>query len=245
MQLTYAGHQLLRTARRIISDVDKASSFAERVARVELGSLSIGFYTSLAGGPLREVLRAFYAQAPEVALELHEGNPADLLAKLRAREVELILTVLEVSSPDLETQTLWEEGLIAALPPQHPLIDHENLRWADLQDQPLVIRTWASGSMPYGLLAPRIAPNGYIPTREHFVSRESLLALVGIGAGITVLGASATELRLPEVVFRPIVDENATVPVSAVWLAGNDNPARGRFVSMVRDWRSAADARAS
>ncbi len=99
--------------------------------------------------------------------------------------------------------------------------------------------------MLYGLLAPRIAPNGYIPTREHFVSRESLLALVGIGAGITVLGASAAELSIPGVVFRPIVDENATVPVCAIWLAGNDNPARGRFVSMVRDWPPQRGAGAS
>ena len=236
IRFTFAGRNLVRAARRILADADQALDRTRRSGAVELGVLKIGFYTSLSAGLLRDTLGAFHKTAPDVTLELHEGNPTDLLGKLRDGAVELVLTVLEVSDAEFATQPLWDEALIAALPPDHPLAARDGLVWSDLEGQPLVVRTWESGPAPYSFLATRIAPNGYLPTEPHHVSREALLALVGIGRGITVLGASAGAMAMPNVVFRPMVGEGATMPVNAVWLAGNDNPARGRFVSMLRDW---------
>ena len=245
IRFTFAGRNLVGAARRILADAEQALDRTRRSGAVELGVLKIGFYTSLSAGPLRETLRDFRQTAPDVALELHEGNPTDLLTKLRDGVVELVLTVLEVSDAAFGTQALWDEALIAALPSDHPLAARDGLVWSDLEGQPLVVRTWESGSAPYSFLAARIAPNGYLPTEPHYVSREGLLALVGIGRGITVLGASAKAMAMPGVVFRPMVGEGATMPVTAVWLAGNDNPARGRFVSMLRDWVPDADQASS
>ena len=245
MRLTFAGYELLRLARRIVTDVDRALTCTERAARVEVGALSIGFYTSLAGGPLRGTLKAFREAAPEVALELHEGNPPDLLTHLRAREIELAVTVLEVIGGGFETQALWDEALVVVLPIDHPLTRQDSVVWADLRDQPIIMRTWSSGSAPYNLLPGRIAPDGYVATERHYISRESLLGLVGIGAGITVIGRSAIGLKMPGVVLKPMTGPDSTLPVAAVWLPENDNPARGRFVTMLRDWQRKADQSSS
>ena len=241
MQLTFAGDHLLRRARRIVADVDHALTYTERVARVEVGALLLGFYTSLASGPLRDTLKAFRDAAPDVTLELHEGNPTELLTSLRDREIDLAITVLDVSTTGLETQTLWDEELIAAIPTAHPLAKKDSITWADLEGQPIVMRTWASGSTPYNLLPGRISPDGYVPTERHFVSREALLGLVGLDMGLTVIGGSAIGLSLPGVVLKPMSGPDVTLPVMAVWLPGNDNPARGRFVAMLRDWRQGLD----
>ncbi len=237
MRLTFEGRNLSRTARRIVEEVDHALNHAERVAQVEVGMLSLGFYTSLSSGPLRETLKAFRSSAPDVMVELHEGSPADLLAALRDRRIELALTVLDVTSGEFETQKMWDEKLVVALPTSSLLLSHDTLTWVDLAASPLVVRSWESGSILYSFLAARIAPNGYLPAEQHFISREALLGLVGIEAGFTVMGASAAEASFPGVVFRPLVGPDTTVPVTAVWRADNDNPARGRFLSMVRDWR--------
>jgi hypothetical protein len=37
------------------------------------------------------------------------------------------------------------------------------------------------------------------------------------------------------VTFRPIADDAARIPFSAVWLPTNDNPAFRRFLSLARD----------
>ena len=239
MRLTFAGQRMLPTARRIVGEVDRIFAQADRVARVQLGTLSLGFYTSLAGGPLREALGAFRAAAPDVALELHEGSPPDLLTWLRDHDVDLVVTVLEVSGSEFQTEALWQEPLLVALPADHPLAAESALSWAQLEDQPLVLRSWARGSVLYAFMAARIAPDRYLPAEQHFVSREALLGLVGLGAGVTVMGASAACLSLPNVVYRPMVGPHASVPVTAVWMAENDNPARGRFVALLRDRRAA------
>lgn len=235
VQLTYPGRNLLRAARRIVQETDRALLYAARAARAEAGMLPLGFYTSLSSGPVRDALAAFRAEAPDVVFELVEGSPPDLLSALRERRIDLAFTVLEVASAEFETQHMWDEPLVAALPAAHSLAQQETVSWADLAETSLVVRTWESGSVLYTFLAGRIAPDTYLPAEQHFISREALLGIVGLGCGATVVGASATGASFPGVVFRPITEANASVPVTAVWLAENDNPVRGRFVAMLRD----------
>jgi len=235
VRLTHAGQNLLRSARRIILEADRAVASAGRGARAEAGHLPLGFYTSLSSGPLRDNLAALRAEAPEVAFELHEGNPPDLLAALREYRIDLALTVLEVTSPEFTTLRLWDEPLVAALPETHPLASQEAVTWDELAKLRLVVRTWETGAVLYTFLAGRIARDTYLPADQHFVSREVLLGLVGLGFGMTVLGESATGASYPGVVFRPIAEPDASVPVTAAWLPKNKNPVRGRLVAMLRD----------
>ena len=64
------------------------------------------------------------------------------------------------------------------------------------------------------------------------VRREGLLALVGLGLGITLVGTAEIAVCYPNVVFRPLDDE--TLSFSAVWAASNDNPTLRRFLSLAR-----------
>lgn len=241
-RLTHAGRQLLPSARHIVRDVDRALHDAERAGEVKLGALSLGFYTSLCSGPLRETLAACRASSSEVRLELHEGSPPDLLNALRERRIELALTVLEVPAREFETQWLWDKHLVVAVPTDHKVAQRDALTWAEIATLPLVVRTWSTGSLVYHYLSGRIAPNAYLPADQHFVSREALMALVGIGVGVTVLGISGAQASYPGVTFKPLVGENAIVPVTAAWLRDNDNPARGRFVAMLRDCQMSPSA---
>jgi len=168
-------------------------------------------------------------------IELYEGSPSDLLPALRERRIDLALTILDVMSRDFETLHLWDEPLIAAVPEGHPLASHDAVSWSDLASVPLVVRASDSGSVLYTFLAGRIAPDTYLPAEQHFISREALLGTVGLGFGATVIGRSAAGLSYPGVVFRPVAEPNASVPVTAAWLVGNDNPVRHRFVAMLRD----------
>lgn len=235
VRLTHAGQELLRSARRIMFEVDRALTSVSRIARTEAGKLPLGFYTSLSSGPLREALAALRAESPDITFELYEGNPPDLLSALREHRIDLALTVLGVTSPDFETLHLWDERLIAALPEDHALAAKETVTWRELADTRLVVRTWETGAVLYTFLAGRIARDSYLPADQHFVSREVLLGLVGLGFGMTVLGETATGARYPGVAFRPIAETDAFVPVTAAWLADNDNPVRGRLVAMLRD----------
>lgn len=235
VRLTHAGQNLLHSARRIIFELDRALAAAGRVSRAEAGKLPLGLYTSLTAGPLREAFATFRSQSPDVAFELHEGNPPELLSALREHRIEVALTVLEVNAPEFATQPLWDEKLFAAIPDSHPLAEQGTVSWGELARAPLVVRTWETGTTLYTFLAGRIARDAYLPAEQHFVSREVLLGLVGLGFGLTVLGESAVGAHHPGVVFRRIAEQDAFVPVTAAWLTDNDNPVRHRFVAVLRD----------
>ena len=237
VRLTCAGREVLGLARRITKDVDLALAYTERVARVEIGALALGFSISLASGRLRETLGVFRRLAPDVTMALREGNPSDLLARLRDYEIDLAVTVLDVSGGLLETQKLWDEPLVVALPVDHPLAGQPNVVWADLRGQSFVMRTPAGGIASTDSLLDRIADNNHFTIERHCISRDALLGLVGLGSGITVMESSVLGLAMPDVVLKPMSGPDSTLAVTAIWLAGNDNPARGRFVTMLRDWR--------
>ena len=64
------------------------------------------------------------------------------------------------------------------------------------------------------------------------VARDTLLNLVDLGFGLTlVTKASALVVGSPTV-FRPLADPVDLVSFSAVWSPGNDNPALRRFISL-------------
>lgn len=48
------------------------------------------------------------AAAPELALQLHEFRLKNLLTWSRDRDVDLAVTVLEVSGSEFQTEALWE-----------------------------------------------------------------------------------------------------------------------------------------
>lgn len=138
-------------------------------------------------------------------------------------------------APGAESEHLWDECISVALPENHPLAAREALTWADLHGEAFVVRAYGSGPIIYAWLAGRLHPNGYAPNiRQHDVCRESLLGLVSAGYGLTVVAGSATALGIPGVIFRPVVDDDATVSIRMAWMKDNENPALGPFLSHAR-----------
>lgn len=245
VRLTDAGQHLLRVASRIVADVDQALQHAAAVVKAKVGTLSVGFYTSLSSGLLRDTIAAYRRDVPKVVIELFEGSPPDLLAALREHRIDVAPTVGEVIAPDTATLQLYDEPLMAALPDDSPLAEQKSISWADLAATQLVVRMWERGPLLYTLLAGKLIQHGLMPQiAQHFISREALLSAVGIGFGVTVVGASAAGLTYPGMVFRSIAEPDAFVPVIALWRSENGNPVRQKFVADLRD-RVRAESRSA
>ncbi len=71
--------------------------------------------------------------------------------------------------------------------------------------------------------------------QSHAASKQSVFALVSAGFGITLATASQSEVTFPGVVYRPIEDENASVPIALAWLPELQDATVGRFVAFLRD----------
>lgn len=236
IELTPAGREFLAHVYRVLQEFDQAVGLAGRLGRAETGELAVGIFTSLASGRLRDLLQRFREGFPDVDVRFVESNRVDLLARVRERRLDVALVMGRLDGDSgIEARALWDERLLAALPAEHPLVEAPTIRWSDLARDRMLVRTWEKDGEMLHFLVAKLAVDGRAPyLLKHQVGRESLLNLVSTGYGVTVVAESAAAVPYPSVVFRPIAEDDASIKVSAAWLAENGNPAARRFLSLCR-----------
>ena len=111
--LTPAGQAFAEDAQRLLLDLQQSVDKAHRIARGELGTISIGLTSSAAFHPFTtETIRAFRAVCPEVAVELAAHCRRRMVANL-VRTSPVLLAVDPVERPPLvETfeTSVFEKG---------------------------------------------------------------------------------------------------------------------------------------
>jgi LysR family hydrogen peroxide-inducible transcriptional activator len=232
--LTLMGRAILPTAKLLLFTVDQQIGRALATAQSISGSLTVGFYPGLASGPLGAGIAEFRSTRPDVELRLIEGGPSDLHRQLNERVVDIIFVTL---IPKLATainvqERLWDEPLIVAVASDHPLAAKDRLRWADLASTLIMLRSHQGDLSAYRAIAARMGDEPF-DCDLHDVSRGSLIEMVRLGLGATILLAS-TKVPRDGVVFRPIVDKLAHGEIQAIWPKDDSNPLRHRLLSYVR-----------
>ena len=233
VQSTLAGRQFLEKGRTVLSDIETLVRAAGRSGAGTEGSLRIGIVASISGGVARDLLHAFRKAHPTVKIDVIEGAKGDNVARVRALEIDLVLVVGTQPISGLDVLPLWSEPIHVALPKSHPLAQTEIVQWAQLTDASFIVTNMDPGTEIQDFLIRHLADLGRRPSIEpQPVQREGLLALVGLGFGVSLVGTAETAVVYPDVVFRPLADE--VLPFSAVWASNNDNPALRRFLSLAR-----------
>ncbi|MBV8156574.1 MAG: LysR family transcriptional regulator [Dyella sp.] len=144
---TPAGEALVRFARSVLAQYDVTRDEIEAVAsgasgRVRVGSMGATLPVLLAGavGRLKQ-------QSPRATVLIEEGDLTHLLPRLRLSELDVIVGRLEpaYAAPDLVTEPLYDEPMVAIVSAGHPLASKARPGWADLARNPLVLPPpWAS-----------------------------------------------------------------------------------------------------
>lgn len=236
VRLTPAGRDFRPKALRVLADFDRACAEAGQAGRAETGILSIAFTASLAGGRLHDLLGAFHRNHPDLGLRLTEGNATDQLVALKDRAVDIGFIAGSFAAPGVECETVWLERSHAVLPVGHPLAEAIFVGWNDIRQEIFLVRAYPSGQGIESWLARQLSVDGTTPhIVPHAVSRENLIGMVAAGFGITVVCESATAASYPGVVFRPIRDDGAALPIMMAWLPENPNPALRRIIAQARD----------
>jgi DNA-binding transcriptional LysR family regulator len=233
VRLTAGGRDFLVRARRTLYELDNALSLAARAGDAKLGHLSLGILAPLISGPLRDFLAEHHRKYPEVELRLQEGGDAELIAAVHERRIDVVIGFMELETAGIMSMALWHEPVYVALPDTHALGRRPSLAWKDLEGEIVLIRSWEARPTVYEYLIGRLPI--HTPIVQHMISRETLLGLVGAGFGVTVVSKAATGAAYPGVVFRPVKEANATITLTAAWLASADNPAQRKFLAVLRD----------
>ena len=244
VELTEAGRSLLADARAILAQLASARAKAERTARGEQGTVVVGFTSSAPFHPfVTGVIRKFRESAPRVTLLLEEHGTGDLVAGLRAEEIDAAFIRSPVAEPEgLAVHALLEERMFAALPEDHPLAPRTAadadapLAIADLAVEPFILYRRGTGPGFYDAIIAACHRAGFTPHIAQEAPRiPSTLNLVAAGLGVTLVPASLRDLRLPGVAYRSLkARPRLTAPLNLACRATGHSAAALQFVALVR-----------
>jgi DNA-binding transcriptional LysR family regulator len=154
-------------------------------------------------------------------------------AALAEHTLDAALVMMHTLRRGANAIPIYREPLVAALPRGHHLAAHESLTWVLLRGQTLLTQGWDDSHSARDFYASLLGDG--VRFSSHPASKQSVMALIGAGFGVTLAAQSQAEVVFPGVVYRPIVEENAWVQLELAWRPKIEDAAVDRFVAFMRD----------
>lgn len=237
---TTAGERLAEHAGRILTQLDAAEAELGAIAGVAGGELRLASFPTAGATLMPLAIAAFRSAHPNVTLSLVEGEPEELIPRLRDGEFDLGLIFEFVGTgelgPGLRSSPLFQDPMKLALPKGHRLARKERIPLEDLSDEAWVQTSEASACARHVVRICRAA--GFEP-RVSFESDDYLTVqgLVAAGVGVALI----PQLALSQTVSYDIAvrelhpDGPVRHVVAATPGAGVSLPAAASMLEILRD----------
>ncbi|MDB4945627.1 MAG: hypothetical protein JWP97_5161 [Labilithrix sp.] len=233
VDLTPAGETLLVHARRIFESVELAVHEARRASHGESGRLVVAYPSTFAASGLPEVVRAFHTKFPDVELSLHELSPQQQLDALRDHEVDVAFVRGPVEDPELATELVRSEPLMAVLPSGHALAGRKILGLSLLAGEPFVLFPRVRAPAYFDFLVGLCRQAGFTPRIVQEAPQMDIVSLVAAGLGVSLVPASVRSFRRKGIVLRPLVGSPKS-DLRVVWAAASRSAVLAEFLAVVR-----------
>lgn len=228
VRLTPAGRAFLNEARSILRQAESAALAARQVSMGEAGAIAVGFTAASAYSALGTLLDVARARTPGAELVLREMVTRDQLEAIAAGSLDLGMIRPTSTGPALDTRLAAREGLLAAVPTEHPLSAREGaLEVSDFDGQELLMYSPVEARYFHELLVSIFRAARVTPVFTQYLSQvHSLLALANAGWGIALVPQAAEQMRFSRITYKRLaLPDPEPVELHLVWRTANDNPA--------------------
>jgi DNA-binding transcriptional LysR family regulator len=162
-----------------------------------------------------------------------EGNQRDLALGLSERRLDAALVTGHTMWTHGTAAPIFREALVVAMPEGHRLAAYSTIDWASLKSETILVQGWDDNQTQREFYATLLGSDARFSV--HAASKETILALVGIGAGVALSAQSQAEVTFPGIVFRSIDEPNAWLDFGLAWMPESEDPVVGRFIAFMRD----------
>jgi len=238
LNITHSGHQFLRHATKILSDVSGARRAFNQAPGETGGRLNVGVTSLMAGYVMSDMLARYRRMNPGVEISAIEDSGEYLEHLLIGGELDVAVMVtsnlrdrmaLQSEILDVSTFRLW-------LPLEHKLAARESIGLDDVAREPLIMLNIDEMEEEAVKLLSAFGRKPQVAFRTRSV--EAVRSLVATGAGVALL---------PDLVYRPWSldgdriesrDVSGSLPivqVGVVWRRGLPlSPAARDFISLAQ-----------
>jgi LysR family transcriptional regulator, low CO2-responsive transcriptional regulator len=197
IQLSQAGEEMLRQARRILHQVTLAEeaigAFHDteggRGGLLHLGVVSSAHYFAPA------LMMAFSSQWPGVKFKLSVDRRDNILAMLQDHQLDVAIAGYPPSEADVEAETFAQNPHCIVAAADHPLAKKRRVHWDALRDEPFVFREPGSATRQFfeHLLQAQALQ---VRVSMELSGNETIKQAVMAGMGISFLSAHTFQTEL-------------------------------------------------
>jgi LysR family transcriptional regulator, regulator for metE and metH len=206
LALAPAGERILRAARLVLPEIERAEIDLTKDSSETLGTIRIGVECDSCYYWLPGSLRRFARRYPNIVIRLSTASTHRQIPALLRNDVDLAVVAQPVRELRIKLCELFEEELVAVMTPAHPLAEKKYLLAKDFANETL----FCPGPFSEELLYQKVLRPAGIRPREvsEITLLEPTLQLVKYGFGITILARWAVH-------SLPANDEFRTVPITS------------------------------
>lgn len=138
LKLTYVGELYIEMAKKIIDLNDQFTKQVDDIANLRRGRLTIGSSPFRSTYLLAQIIPTFEQRFPGLELILKEDTTLRLEALALSGLADFSISLLPINTKLFDYEELFQEELLLALPPNHPLCDKYHLRPGDYHNPPQI-----------------------------------------------------------------------------------------------------------
>ncbi|HSD39534.1 MAG TPA: LysR substrate-binding domain-containing protein [Rhodocyclaceae bacterium] len=237
VELTQAGRLLLEHARNIKAHVELAAHQAQQVAKGQLGRIEVGVYGTAMLNVIPRILARFSASHPDVELILQSAPKGPQIEALTQGRIQLAFDRHLPESDEIAVELVDREPVMLALNKNHPLASQESIRILDLKGHALI----GEMGQTYQRSAHLFQRHGFLPNfTQRAADMISAAILAASGFDISFAPASMATLQLPDLVYRPLEDEEKPMMLlHCAYRRNESNPLLHELLRTVREYRTA------
>src|SRR5271170_5506524 len=215
--LTPLGERIYRHAQEILRNVESVQQAASAFSHNVQGLLKIGAIPTIAPYFVPRLLRLSQKRYPGITFQMTEEPTEHLLASMASGALDLAILSPPVANDHVQTQDLFEDEFLLALPTNHFLGKSRDISLRLLRELPMILMNDAHclrGQTISFCHRVGFAPKVFIQSSQ----LDTVLAMVETGQGISLVPAMARKaFRHRKVIFRSLRPEKLSRKIGLAW----------------------------
>ncbi|TQV83520.1 LysR substrate-binding domain-containing protein [Denitrobaculum tricleocarpae] len=217
--LTAIGRDVVQRARGVLTEMELLKESVREQAAPLTGAMRLGVIPTVGPYVLPALLPRVRTEFPRMELYLREEKTADLVAHLRAGEIDLALLALPITGDDLQSYPLFDDPFVLAMPVGDPLVRRRRIKETEVAERPLLLLD--DGHCLRDQALQICAAHGSSNVADFSAtSLNTLVQMVANGLGVTLMPSLALEIELRAdsgLAFRRFEDPQPSRQIGLLW----------------------------